>query len=140
MKYYLAYGMNTNLDSMRTRCPKARSLGKVKLPNHRLAFKGVCDILPTPGRDMECALWTISSECEKSLDALEGYPYMYDKKEVKIRYNNQKIHAMIYYMTPGHRSSHPGKYYLDMVKDGYIDHDMNVDQIYAALEDILEVY
>jgi gamma-glutamylcyclotransferase (GGCT)/AIG2-like uncharacterized protein YtfP len=123
---------------MSTRCPKAKSLGKVILPNHSLAFKGVCDITQTTGVNMECALWTISKDCEKSLDALEGYPFMYDKKQVVVRYNNQKIHAMIYYMTPGAKLAVPGKYYLDMVTNGYKDHDMDVDQIYEALEAVYD--
>lgn len=139
MKYYLAYGMNTNLDSMRKRCPKAKSLGVVTLPNHSLAFKGVCDAVQTPHKDMKCALWSISKDCEKSLDALEGYPFMYDKKQVTVRHNNQKIHAMIYYMTPGATLGLPGKSYLDMVTAGYKDHDMDIDQIYEALETVYDI-
>jgi hypothetical protein len=32
----------------------------------------------------------------------------------------------------------PGKYYLDMVTNGYKDHDMDVDQIYEALEAVYD--
>ena len=43
MKYYLAYGMNCNMSEMEYRCPNAKSLGKVTLENHKLAFKVHCD-------------------------------------------------------------------------------------------------
>lgn len=137
MKYYLAYGMNTNIDSMKIRCPRATSLGSVILPNHTLRFKGCCDIDYTPGQDMECALWLISDECEFSLDLLEGYPYFYDKKTVTVNANSEKIQAMVYFMTPGHKLGIPSQYYLDMVVDGYHDHNMNVSQIESALSEIL---
>jgi len=66
MSYYLAYGMNTNLISMATRCPAAQSLGKVKLPGHKLSFKYFCDIESAVGQDMECVLWNITEACEQS--------------------------------------------------------------------------
>ena len=52
-KYMLAYGMNTNLNSMRWRCPQARSLGKVTLKDHKLAFRTFCDAVNKPGATME---------------------------------------------------------------------------------------
>ena len=139
MKYYLAYGMNTNLDSMKQRCPKAISLGSVILPDHVLKFKGCCDVEHSIGQDMECALWLITDECELSLDMLEGYPSFYNKTTVYVEANGEIIQAMIYYMNPGHQLGIPSQYYLDMVVDGYDDHNMNVSQIEAALEEVIGV-
>lgn len=139
MKYYLAYGMNTNLDSMKRRCPKAISLGSVILPDHVLKFKGCCDVEYSLGQDMECALWSITDECEMSLDILEGYPSFYNKKTVYVEVNGDIIQAMIYYMNPGHQLGIPSQYYLDMVVDGYDDHNMNVSQIESALEEVMGV-
>ncbi len=139
MKYYLAYGMNTNLEGMRRRCPKAISLGSVILPDHTLKFKGCCDVEYTLGSDMECALWLLTDECEFALDILEGYPSYYNKKMVYVEKDGEIIQAMIYYMNPGHQLRIPSQYYLDMVVDGYDDHNMNVSQIEAALEEVIGV-
>lgn len=137
-KYYLAYGMNTNLNSMKMRCPEARSLGKVVLENHSLAFKGCCDIVRTPGKDMECALWVITDDCERSLDILEGYPSFYTKKEVKVNYKGRSIRAMVYYMRDVDQLDYPSGSYLNMVATGYLEHKMDLDQIQVALDQVDE--
>jgi gamma-glutamylcyclotransferase (GGCT)/AIG2-like uncharacterized protein YtfP len=134
--YYLAYGMNTNLDSMKFRCPKATSLGKVTLVDHKLAFKQFCDAEYAPGYTMECALWNITTECEDSLDRLEGYPHFYGKKEVKVQWNDKTIRAMIYYMPKGYELDTPGEGYLNTVTEGYSHHSMDIKQIIKALEDL----
>ena len=136
--YYLAYGINTNLNSMRWRCPQARSLGKVTLKDHKLAFRTFCDAVNEPGATMECALWEITDLCEMSLDALEGYPNFYGKKEVSVKYNGRKIRAMIYYMKDRHAVAPPSQQYLDTVADGYDDHGMDLTQLVDALEELAE--
>ena len=40
-------------------------------------------------------------------------------------------------MTPGHQLGLPSRYYLDMVVDGYNDHNMNISQIESALAEII---
>ena len=135
-RFYLAYGMNTNLEQMEQRCPNAVSLGRVKLQDHKLVFKTCCDAVVSPGRVMECVLWSITDSCEQALDRLEGYPDFYGKKEVTVKYKNKPIRAMIYYMTDFYRSGLPGSSYLKMVTEGYIDHDLNVDQIYNAIDEV----
>ena len=134
--YYLAYGMNTNLDSMKVRCPNAKSLGKVTLQDHRLVFKTFCDVELDLGNEMECALWLITEDCERSLDRLEGYPNFYGKKNVQIEWNGKTISAMIYYMKDLHGFNFPSEYYLKTVVAGYSQHDMNIDAISQALDDL----
>ncbi len=137
--YYLAYGMNTNLDSMQSRCPDAVSLGKVFLPNHELRFKHFCDIEYVPGSIMECALWSITDKCEQSLDRLEGYPDFYKKKEVAVSWKNKKIVAMIYYMSDKyHDYDFPSEYYFSTVIQGYKQHEMNLNAIYNALDHVVK--
>ena len=138
--YYLAYGMNTNLEQMHWRCPAAKSLGSVVLRNHKLAFKGCCDVVHTEDSVVECALWDITPACEEALDMLEGYPNFYGKKEVKVKYKNKTIRAMIYYMRDVDKLSYPSSSYLKMVTEGYMDHDMSIDQIYRAIEEVDSVY
>ena len=134
--YYLAYGMNTNLGGMSRRCPKAESMGKVVLQDYILAFRGCCDIIHAPGQRMECALWNITSECEAALDILEGYPNFYGKKEVKVKYKNRTIRAMIYFMQDRDLLDFPSESYLQMVSKGYRQHNMDITQIERALSDV----
>ncbi len=135
-KFYLAYGMNPNLSSMSIRCPDAKSLGKVELKNHKLAFKQFCDVVKQPGAVMECALWSITDRCEESLDRLEGYPHFYKKKEVSVTHDNRLIRAMIYYMPSHFEMDAPGQGYLDTVTEGYKQHQMSTGQIINALEEL----
>lgn len=136
--FYLAYGMNSNKNSMAQRCPAAKSLGSVILRGHKLAFKHFCDAVVEPQSQMVCALWDITEDCERSLDALEGYPHFYGKKEVDVIYNGRKIRAMIYYMTDYYDYGIPSRSYLDMVVEGYCHHDMKISQIVEALEELEE--
>lgn len=138
MKYYLAYGMNTNLASMMLRCPAAVSLGKVVLQGHALTFKLHADAETVNDSEMECALWHITDVCEQSLDALEGYPFYYEKKTVNVEWQGQTVEAMIYYMVDMQRPlERPDQYYLDMLIQGYHQHDMNRTSLYQAYEDTL---
>ena len=138
MKYYLAYGMNTNLAEMEYRCPAAESLGKVVLDNHKLAFKVHCDAEYKPGASMECALWRITDKCEQALDQLEGYPFYYDKKEVIVEHNGKTLRPMIYYMKDNTVLDMPSEHYLKMVTEGYREHNMNIKQIIDSLEEVAE--
>ena len=42
--FYFAYGANLNLQNMRYRCPNAKVVGHLNLPEYQLVFKGVADI------------------------------------------------------------------------------------------------
>jgi len=132
VKYYLAYGMNTNLENMAERCPRARSLGKVVLKDHKLVFKHHADIQRSVGSEMECALWAITDDCEASLDMLEGYPFYYNKKTVFVEYRGSVIRAMVYFMTDNNLYAAPGASYLSMMQKGYSDHGMDLYQIERA--------
>lgn len=135
-RFYLAYGMNTNLQQMAQRCPLAQSLGKVILEDHKLAFKVFCDAIVSPGDNLECVLWSITEDCEQALDRLEGYPDFYRKKEVSVLFNKKPIKAMIYFMTDFYEKSLPSSVYLKLVTEGYIDHKLNTKQIYSAIDEV----
>lgn len=136
--YYLAYGMNTNIEGMKFRCPNAIQLGKVLLPDHKLQFKYFCDATFESGATMECALWSITDECEKSLDRLEGYPDFYSKKEVSVSWQGKPIRAMIYFMPDGNHLDFPSEHYFQSVVEGYTQHNMNLNNIYTALDEIVK--
>jgi gamma-glutamylcyclotransferase (GGCT)/AIG2-like uncharacterized protein YtfP len=132
VKYYLAYGMNTNIANMAARCPAARNLGKAVLKDHKLAFKHHADAVRSPGSEIECALWLITNSCEASLDILEGYPFYYNKKMVDADFNGTTVRAMIYFMTDNQNYGRPAEGYMNMMLDGYREHGMDTKQIYRA--------
>lgn len=129
---YLAYGMNSNVDQMAYRCPSSISLGRVDVADHRLVFRGVADIVHSPGDTLQCVLWDITKDCEQALDMLEGYPHFYDKKELPIEFMGHKADAMIYYMVSQYGLSRPNQSYQRMLEEGYYAHGLDLDQIYKA--------
>ena len=135
--YYLAYGMNTNLAGMAYRCPSAISIGKVTLNNHALRFKYHADAEHSPGDSMECALWSITEDCERNLDKLEGYPYYYEKKIVPVEFGDTEIEAMIYYMASATQIQTPDQEYYNSIIRGYYQHGMDLGNLARAYEDTL---
>ena len=132
---YLAYGMNTNVDQMASRCPDAISLGRVDIPDHRLVFRGVADIEYSPGDVLQTVMWWITDDCELALDMLEGFPTFYGKKyfDINISNQNHKDKAMIYQMIGDRLDyAHPSNYYQYLLEEGYKDHGLELNQIYNA--------
>ena len=132
MKYF-AYGMNTNLAQMAQRCPNAKSLGKAVLYGHEFRFARHADIVENPDFATQGVLWEITPDCEMSLDALEGYPTYYLKKIVNVFYNGNIVKAMVYYMTGENIDEYPGDGYLEMLMEGYKEHNIDNTQIYSSL-------
>ena len=138
MKYF-AYGMNTNLSQMANRCPEAKSLGKAVLYGHEFRFARHADVVENPDYITHGVLWEITPDCELALDALEGYPTYYLKKIVNIFYNGQVVQAMTYYMTGDNPDEYPSDGYLEMLMDGYREHDLDNTQLYSSLALIQQI-
>ena len=133
MKYF-AYGMNTNTAQMAQRCPKAISLGRAVLYGYEFRFSRHADIIENPEFNTHGVLWEITDECEKALDALEGFPDYYLKKMVNVFYNGMPVECMVYYMNNDYPDEFPSDGYLDMLYQGYSEHDVNTNQIDDSLE------
>lgn len=145
MKYYFAYGMNTNLKEMALRCPDAECVGQVVLNDHKFVFRLHADIEPSQGDSIVGVLWRITPKCEQALDMLEGFPYYYDKKEVVVEtFTDENINgmthfiAMTYYMVDQSRESMPSKSYYDCLIEGYNSNNISTQQINQAIEHIHE--
>lgn len=123
--------MNTNLDSMASRCPKAKSLGYAILPDYSFRFAHHADVVPDLYNKTDGVLWELTEDCLKSLDATEGYPFYYDRKIVTVEAANKavKYQAWVYYMQPGHNDSPPSDHYVEMLLEGYTEHDVPTKQI-----------
>ena len=132
-KYYLAYGLNTNLQSMLARCPDAKLLGNVCIKGYKLVFKTHCDIIAEKNSDLNCVLWSITQQCEKNLDLLEGYPEYYVKKNLNVSFQGKTVQALIYCMREKNSEILPSQNYLDLVVAGYRENKLDLDQIKRAL-------
>lgn len=140
-RFYFAYGSNCNLGQMAYRCPKARRMGAATLPNFRLTFNGrrdgsgVANILPCTGAAVTGLLWEITTRCELSLDRYEGFPYLYEKKNVTVRMQNgEQYEAMVYVMTPAYRDpALPGRDYLEGIVEGFQENGMDPEPVWAAV-------
>lgn len=138
MKYYLAYGSNLNKRQMAFRCPDAVPVGTVTVNDYELVFRSVATIEPKPGASVQCAVWKISAEDEKRLDAYEGYPRLYVKQDFRVKVNGKTITAMAYVMTDGIRDKcPPSTGYLMTIMEGYADFGLDDKPltIAAAQED-----
>lgn len=132
MKYF-SYGMNTNLNSMRMRCPEAKSLGAAVLPHYEFEFKTYATVSPKMEAETHGVLWEITDECEKSLDRLEGYPVFYGKINVWVEHEGELVPCMTYLMYPDEESNYPSENYIRMLEEGYTSHGVSLDQINRAL-------
>jgi hypothetical protein len=130
---YLAYGMNTNIDQMASRCPGSISIGRVDIPDYRLVFRGVADVEESYGDVLQTVMWDITPSCEAALDILEGYPHFYTKVYLDVTFGRKTYQAMMYKMV-GERLdySHPSYGYQHMLEEGYQDHGLDLEQIYNA--------
>lgn len=135
MKYF-AYGMNTNINSMTSRCAGAKLLGTVILPHYKFAFKTFATVIPDMNAKTHGVLWEITEDCERSLDHLEGYPIYYNKINVMIWHQGVLTPAMTYLMYPEEEPNGPTISYWDMLVEGYEKNGINLDQLNQAIKEI----
>ena len=129
---YMAYGMNTNRDAMSVRCPKAKPLGGFYLPDTRLVFRGVADIVPDTETICPVVLWEITLDCLRSLDQLEGYPHLYNRRKINTDW-------IVYEMNDKTRNRPPNGGYYKMIEDGYKDFGLDDYKLRVALSEAEEM-
>ncbi|NOX09805.1 MAG: gamma-glutamylcyclotransferase [Gammaproteobacteria bacterium] len=138
-RLYFAYGMNTNLEGMKVRCPQAEPIGQAVLQDYRLVFRGVADIEPADGDEVAGVLWWITPDCEDALDILEGYPYMYGKRVVSVtRPEGNVMDAMVYYMMDQDAEASPSHFYMDELISGYRTFKLDLNQLTDAVKSCSE--
>lgn len=133
MTYMFAYGMNTNKKQMASRCPQAKPIGHAVLVGHEFRFAGCADIVTHAHREVHGVLWKITDQCLAALDALEGYPSFYNRKNVLVKHNNQFYRSLVYFMNPGNEAWPPSKMYVDILNEGYADFNVPTTQLNNAL-------
>jgi len=132
MKLYFAYGSNLNMEQMKWRCPNARGIQALKLPEWRLVFRGVADIEPAGKEDFVLgALFEITPDCERRLDRYEGFPSLY-RKELFLVDIEGETHDVMFYRMNNTYVDVPSDHYFQSIADGYIDWGLDEKPLTAA--------
>jgi hypothetical protein len=137
---YAAYGSNLNLEQMGFRCPYAKVIGSGVLPGYQLLFRGgdggaVATVEPKKGSSVPVLLWEITSRDEEALDRYEGWPRLYRKEIVAVKYGKKPVEAMAYIMNDGRPLGTPGEYYLDTIAAGYDSAGFDRNVLEQAVQD-----
>ena len=130
---YFAYGSNLNHFQMKKRCKDSVFLKKINLTNFTLNFRSkyrAADIEPKKNSIVPGALFEISKSDEKKLDVYEDYPVLY--KKYYFSYYGNKV--MTYTMTKKTLFAYPTERYLNVVKRGYKDCNLDNHILKKALK------
>ena len=131
--FYAAYGSNLNVPQMAGRCPGAVPAARVLLPDWKLVFRGVADIVESAGDAVPVGLWRITDACESALDGYEGYPNLYGKRYWRWHGGGDDAVIMAYVMNDRSYIEAPGTDYFLSIDDGYIDFSLPKSYLESAL-------
>ena len=130
---YFAYGSNLNHFQMKRRCKDSIYLKKINLKNFKLTFRSkyrAADIEPKKNSIVQGALFEITKSDEIKLDVYEDYPILY--KKYYFTYYGRRV--MTYTMTKKTAFTFPTERYLNIVKQGYKDCDLDKKYLKNALK------
>ena len=128
---YFAYGSNLHHLQMKKRCKDSIFLKKINLKDFRLTFRNMyADIEFKKNLIVTGALFEISKNDEKKLDMYEDYPIVY--KKYYFTYYGKKV--MTYSMTKKTNFTFPSERYLNIIKKGYKDCDLDKSYLKKALK------
>jgi len=132
--YYWAYGSNLCEDAMRSRCPAARKVGPLYVPNAALVFRSCADVVYREGWECPGGLWRITPACEEMLDRYEGVKHgLYDKHYLTLGIRGKKHKCLVYKMRE-RGIMPPAEAYLDVIVQGYKDFQLDLNHLDQALE------
>ena len=129
---YFAYGSNLNLFQMKRRCKDSAFLKKYELKGYKLNFRSkyrAADIEKSKNSIVPGALFEISKSDEKKLDVYEDFPILY--KKLYFSYYNKTV--MTYIMVNKTEFRYPTERYLNVVKQGYKDCNLDIKFLIKAL-------
>ena len=130
---YFAYGSNLNHFQMKRRCKDSIYLKKINLRDFNLTFRSkyrAADIERKKNSIVPGALFEISKNDERKLDVYEDYPVLY--KKYYFYYYGKKV--MTYLMVKKTPFTFPTEKYLNVVKKGYKDCNLDKKYLYKALK------
>ena len=128
---YFAYGSNLHYFQMKRRCKDSTFIKKINLKNFRLTFRNMyADIEFKKNLIVTGALFEISKSDENKLDMYEDYPIIY--KKYYFTYYRKKV--MTYTMTKKTNFTFPSERYLNIIKKGYKDCNLDKECLKKALK------
>ena len=130
---YFAYGSNLHHFQMKRRCKDSVFLKKITLKNYRLTFRSkyrAADIESKKNSLVPGGLFEISNTDEKKLDIYEDYPNLY--KKYYFNYYGKRI--MTYTMVKKTSFKFPTERYLNIIKRGYKDCELDKKYLNKALK------
>ena len=130
---YFAYGSNLNHFQMKRRCKDSKFIKKINLKNFRLTFRSkyrAADIETKKNSIVPGGLFEISKSDEKKLDVYEDYPVLY-RKHYFYHYGKK---VMTYTMVKKTQFKYPTERYLNVVKRGYKDCQLDIRYLLQALK------
>ena len=130
---YFAYGSNLHHIQMKRRCKDSVFIKKINLNNFQLTFRSkyrAADIEAKKNSIVPGGLFNISKSDEKKLDVYEDYPKLYKKHY--FFYYGKKV--MTYTMTKKTNFTFPSERYLNIIKKGYKDCDLDKEYLKKALK------
>lgn len=115
---YFAYGSNMDLEQMKTRCPSGHKLLGVGVLEDWEFFvnsRGVANIIMDENSKVYGLLFKISETCVGNLDEHEGYPNIYSRLDLPIKFNDEEINAWVYIDNNFKEVGKPRTNYLDRI-------------------------
>ena len=133
--YYFAYGSNLNHFQMKRRCKDSVFIKKINLKNFKLTFRSkyrAADIEYKKNSIVPGGLFEISKSDEKKLDIYEDFPTLY--KKYYFNYYGKRV--MTYAMVKKTPFKFPTERYLNIVKQGYKDCDLDSKYLVRRLKSV----
>ena len=130
---YFAYGSNLNHFQMKRRCKDSIFIKKYNLKDFKLTFRSkykAADIERKKNSIVPGGIFEFSKSDEKKLDLYEDFPILY--KKFYINYYNKKM--MTYTMVDKTEFRYPTERYLNVVKRGYKDCNLDMKYLITALK------
>lgn len=137
-KIYIAYGSNMSEAQMAQRCSDATLAGTGRVNGYELLFKGsltgcYATIEKKADAFVPVVLWCISAADERRLDAYEGFPRFYYKKEVEVETDDGTIRGLVYIMHEDRCFGIPETWYYQNMERDYRKFGFNLSILRRGL-------
>jgi gamma-glutamylcyclotransferase (GGCT)/AIG2-like uncharacterized protein YtfP len=120
------------MHDMATRCPGSVPIRRLTLKDWVLEFRFYADVVPSPGKVVEGALYSVTPTDVEALDEYEGWSEgLYRRHTVVLDHTDEEV--FFYVMSRGDVAL-PLKGYLDVIKTGFANWHIPLDTLNDAVD------